>query len=677
MPINSDGKVAYIYKDGTWYAISGAINTNAAYTWTAQQTFASPVSFQEVLTAKAGINNFQSPEIRDTVLTSPVNGTVCFIRQETTGGSTINQIQYYDNGWKNAFGYSLVSPKLGSYTITESDAGKVITVDSSSASTITVPTNAQLELSKGFKFDVVRLGSGTVLINSDGTILSKNPNGAYIDAQYGRVTVIKLDTNTWVVSGDIYEGVSPTPTPTPAPAPATPAPATPAPATPAPTPTPPFFPFFPPYFVPPSFTPAPTPAPTPATGSGITTTYQREAPEIEALKVGAIESAKALADIPLTLPSYQVANLTPEQQRAAQLATQGIGAYTPYLQAGKQIQERAVNEAIVPATQTLRQLDIPSAFLPAAEALLSSQPLVQGLATSTRPAFSEGIGSLRTAGTTVAGGTGQFGVSEITPFLAESSPYTQGVINEAVRQINRQGELARMGIKARAAQAGAFGGSRQAVEEAELERNLMEQRNAAITGALERGYTQALGAAQQSYEQAQQRDIAAGAQQAGIGSQLGQLGTQAANVLSTQAQLQQALGQGIGSLASSRLGTQMQQASGLGALAGQAGNIGVQQAALGEAAQRLGQGDITSLFGIGEAQRQLQQQQYEAGRQTALQNLYEPYQRTSFYSDILRGAPSSQMATSVQQQATQSPFMQALGLGIGALSTAAAANKLF
>jgi hypothetical protein len=121
----------------------------------------------------------------------------------------------------------------------------------------------------------------------------------------------------------------------------------------------------------------------------------------------------------------------------------------------------------------------------------------------------------------------------------------------------------------------------------------------------------------------------------------------------------------------------MQQASGLGALAGQAGNIGVQQAALGEAAQRLGQGDITSLFGIGEAQRQLQQQQYEAGRQTALQNLYEPYQRTSFYSDILRGAPSSQMATSVQQQATQSPFMQALGLGIGALSTAAAANKLF
>ena len=86
MPINSDGKVAYIYKDGTWYAISGAINTNASYTWTAAQTFSSPVTFEEVLNAKAGINNFQSPETRDAAIPSPINGTVCFVRQETLGG---------------------------------------------------------------------------------------------------------------------------------------------------------------------------------------------------------------------------------------------------------------------------------------------------------------------------------------------------------------------------------------------------------------------------------------------------------------------------------------------------------------------------------------------------------------------------------------------------------------
>jgi len=231
MPINSDGKVAYIYKDGTWYAISGAINTNASYTWTASQTFASPVTFEEVLISRAGINNFQSPETRDIAIPNPVDGAVCFVRQSTTGGTVINQLQYYHNGWKNVSGYSNVVSKLGSYSIDLNDAGKVITVDSSSASTIALPTNAELPIANGFKFDVVRLGTGTVLISSSATVLSKNPSAAYIDSQYGRVTVIKLDTNTWLVTGDVYEGS------TLAPAPVAPAPVAPAPA-PAPVSTP-------------------------------------------------------------------------------------------------------------------------------------------------------------------------------------------------------------------------------------------------------------------------------------------------------------------------------------------------------------------------------------------------------------------------------------------------------
>ena len=240
MPINSDGKVAYIYKDGTWYAISGAINTNASYTWTASQTFASPVTFEEVLISRAGINNFQSPETRDIAIPNPVDGAVCFVRQSTTGGTVINQLQYYHNGWKNVSGYSNVVSKLGSYSIDLNDAGKVITVDSSSASTIALPTNAELPIANGFKFDVVRLGTGTVVISSSATVLSKNPSAAYIDSQYGRVTVIKLDTNTWLVTGDVYEGSTSAPAPVapapvaPAPAPVAPSPVAPSPVAPSP-----------------------------------------------------------------------------------------------------------------------------------------------------------------------------------------------------------------------------------------------------------------------------------------------------------------------------------------------------------------------------------------------------------------------------------------------------------
>ena len=36
----------------------------------------------------------------------------------------------------------------------------------------------------------------------------------------------------------------------------------------------------------------------------------REAPEIEAIKLGLLESAKDLADMPVNLPDYQVAGLS-------------------------------------------------------------------------------------------------------------------------------------------------------------------------------------------------------------------------------------------------------------------------------------------------------------------------------------------------------------------------------
>jgi len=210
MPTNTNGKVAYVYKDGTWYAISGAINTNASYTWTASQTFSSPVTFEEVLTSKAGVNNFQSPETRDLALTSPIEGLICFVRQVTTGGTAINQLQYYSNGnWKYINGYSTINSKLGDYTVTASDAGKVITVDSSSTSLITLPSNSTEALDVGFKLEVIRLGSGDVqVVGYSGVVVrSKDPltftaipgeplSGTAIDEQYGKVTILKIDTNT-------------------------------------------------------------------------------------------------------------------------------------------------------------------------------------------------------------------------------------------------------------------------------------------------------------------------------------------------------------------------------------------------------------------------------------------------------------------------------------------------
>jgi len=67
-----------------------------------------------------------------------------------------------------------------------------------------------------------------------------------------------------------------------------------------------------------------------------TTTEQiiREAPEVEALRMGLVETARA---VPMPqLPAFTVAGMSPIQQAAIARGQQGIGAYVPYTTAAGQ-----------------------------------------------------------------------------------------------------------------------------------------------------------------------------------------------------------------------------------------------------------------------------------------------------------------------------------------------------
>lgn len=203
---NTTGKVAYMYDEetDTWYALSGAVNTNAAYTWTATQTFGTTVNFLSALNAKAGVNNFQNPTARDIAIPSPTNGIVCFIRQENSG-TVINQIQYYYNGtWRNYQDSTALSEQTASYTISFSDAGKTINMNVASANNLTIPLNSSVPFIIGQRLDVVQTGAGqTTFVPAVGvTINSKNSNKK-IAARYSGATLIKTDVNTWLLIGDL------------------------------------------------------------------------------------------------------------------------------------------------------------------------------------------------------------------------------------------------------------------------------------------------------------------------------------------------------------------------------------------------------------------------------------------------------------------------------------------
>jgi len=203
-----------------------------------------------------------------------------------------------------------------------------------------------------------------------------------------------------------------------------------------------------------------------------------------------LDRAQALGKDNYTLPAYNVAERTPLQQQATQLAQQGVGSYAPMLQGAA----GSVGTGIA-ATQA------------------GLNPLAQSITSAGQ------IGS-----TTAA--------NILNPNAAQAymNPYEQAVIDQTMQDIQRQSNIQQQGLDAQSVGADAFGGSRQGIQRAEQQRNTIDAQARAAAGLRQSGYNQA---------QQQQLARAHAAGQAGMaGAQLMQSGA---------AQYGQ-LGQGIGSL---------------------------------------------------------------------------------------------------------------------------------
>ncbi len=126
-----------------------------------------------------------------------------------------------------------------------------------------------------------------------------------------------------------------------------------------------------------------------------------------------------------------------------------------------------------------------------------------------------------------------------TDIGAYQSPYTQQVIDTTLGDIRRQQDIAQRKAQEGAIRAGAFGGSRSAIMEAEASRPYVEQMARTAAGLRQAGYGQALGAAESDIARQQARafaqpelELRSRAQRAGLlgglqseqAARLGQLG---------------------------------------------------------------------------------------------------------------------------------------------------------
>jgi hypothetical protein len=300
-------------------------------------------------------------------------------------------------------------------------------------------------------------------------------------------------------------------------------------------------------------------------------------------------------------------------------------------------------------------------------------------------------------------GTGQW----TDPNVASSymSPYIQNALTPALNQMQRQSDIRQRDLGGQAQQAGAFGGYRHGLQQAEEQRNTERAKSDMTAQMMNQGYGQAgqlfgtdsaraLQAAQGNQGMGMQSILANqnAQQQARLANQQGQYGLQAlgsgygmqaqqlnqgANLQAQNLGMQQNLAGNAQNLANAQnyaqFGMQGQQ---LGEQSRQfGGNLGLQGLAQQLQASgllgNLGQMQYGQQLGLNQAQ-QLAGAQQQNQVQQQLSNQYQDfldeqnwaYKNIGFMSDII-GRPAQQTSTSMYQ-AAPSTSQNLMGLGLGA-----------
>tara|TARA_E500000305_G_scaffold40416_1_gene30918 strand:+ start:171 stop:1175 length:1005 start_codon:yes stop_codon:yes gene_type:complete len=322
-----------------------------------------------------------------------------------------------------------------------------------------------------------------------------------------------------------------------------------------------------------------------ANGDNVTTQISREAPFLEDYRRRLMDSVFAATDQPIT-----------PQERA-------IAPFEEFQQAGFGEAARQLGFTFDPQTGSVTRTGVAS-FQPFLDQALAGMQAGQQTAAS-------GIPALQAA-------QGQFDPSQ-SNYQQFFDQYQADVTQQALKQMDEEAAKAQANLATQAQKAGAFGGSRFGVQEAELAKNLQDIKSRRISEDLSRNFQQAQAKAMDTFERAQARNL-------GVGQALGQAGQGQAN-----------LGQGI--------------------------------AGLGQLGFGLGQQGVGTLGTIG-GQRQARNQALadETLRLTTARQ-QEPLNRLRFVQDQLSRVPSAQQRTIEQPIPFTNPLLGAIGAGISGLGT--------
>jgi hypothetical protein len=341
------------------------------------------------------------------------------------------------------------------------------------------------------------------------------------------------------------------------------------------------------------------------------TTISRPAPFVEDIGKSLAEQALALQNVPVVtggigtlskMPGETDAGFKARQDaaRAFDVRKQNLAGVAPQVAGQDSLQKQAQSLALA--------------------GVGSFQPFLQGA--QTQAGMASGLGTLAgqqigQAGATLSGvplGAQAF-QQDVSQFM---SPYQSQVIDTTLQEFDRQKQMQQQQISDAAVAAGAFGGGREGVAQAEYAAQTGRDRAALQAQLLAQGFGQA--------QAARQQDIA--------------------NRFN--------LGQGISGLAGQ-----------LQSLGGFRSGLAGQQAQFGQGLQQLQGTDISRLGSLGALNQAQQQAQLDAQREAIRQAAFAPQDELNRFADITTGIMGGMRGSGTQTTNIPNPTPLQSALGIG------------
>jgi hypothetical protein len=400
----------------------------------------------------------------------------------------------------------------------------------------------------------------------------------------------------------------------------------------------------------------------------------------------------------------QVAGLTPDQQRAMEMARGATGIQDQYLGDAQSAFRSSVGE-LGSGLDRARQRELESLGLIQSGVGSLGRELsdVENIQRGATGNFGTQLGGL--AGRSI-GATDEFGnrLGESENLLRGTlggydqsltsqfyNPYEQQVVDQTIEDVFKAGEKQDMAQRARDIQTGgesAFG-SRARLSAEERREALGRGLGQSLGSLRAQGFGQAQSTGLNEFARQRAQEMATSQGLSGLaGSRLGSqqnLTNQLSGFAGQQLGAQQGLASNLGALAGTRFGAQQTQAgalSNLGNLEAQMGqqraqaqqNLGSNLQNIGNQAQQASAFDINQLMGAGQMQQQQQQAQLDATRANQLQAQQAPLAQYQSLLPFMQSVPTGSFQTST----TFAPKPSALqsGLGVG-LSTLGALGNFF